>query len=488
MMSNTDPVDPGTAAGPSPATEQKSGDDLWSEAVKLLRPGDEEQLRLEKADKLPVLEEVLAAAIKKRERCKDRQWRIKKRDGTVIVLRDVFDKIASWLKKLESIGDCVAQLDSVHLALPWSVIKFFLQLSTGDNEKLGSVYDQLEKITNLIGRYGIFEELYLEESSKASNLLKKAIVKLYASVLTFLAEAKRYYAQDTAKRMAKNILQISDWDVDKLADNIQSEQACVDEIARLIDAESLRNASQGIKRLSKGAREHKEELRKALGDLGIDHINDQLTVLTKDLASTKKRELLDWISKIPYSEHHESVRKGRLKGSGIWLFEQTQYEEWRKSTSSSLLWIHGIPGSGKSNLASLVIDTLRENRMNPQAEPLAYVYCARNANEPERADPSPIVRCLLRQLACPKPKMDIQDVVLRKHQELEEEGFEGVNPRDLSLIESKELILDLLESHRATIIIDAVDECIPGSRYQLLSTIKDLLQNASCPVKILPYC
>jgi len=124
----TAPVAQATSDSPAAAADQKSSDDLWSEAIKVLRPDDEEQIRLEKTDKITVLSEVLTAAIEKRERCNDRQWKFKKRDGTVIVLHDVFDKITSWLKKLENIGDFVSQLDPVHLALPWYIIKFFLEV------------------------------------------------------------------------------------------------------------------------------------------------------------------------------------------------------------------------------------------------------------------------------------------------------------------------------------------------------------------------
>jgi len=56
---------------------------------------------------------------------------------------------------------------------------------------------------------------------------------------------------------------------------------------------------------------------------------------------SKKLELLQWLSKIPYSKHHESIRNGRQEGSGLWLFENPQYVQWKKTRSSSLLWIHG---------------------------------------------------------------------------------------------------------------------------------------------------
>lgn len=91
------------------------------------------------------------------------------------------------------------------------------------------------------------------------------------------------------------------------------------------------------------------------------------------------------------------------------------------------------------------------------------------------------LRSILRQLSCPKPNMNIQEVVLDKYQELREEGFEV---RDLSLTESTALILGLLELNKATIIIDALDECVPERRYQLLGILAELVEQSNNPIKI----
>lgn len=124
------------------------------------------------------------------------------------------------------------------------------------------------------------------------------------------------------------------------------------------DMIDLRKVNDNITLVSTEALAHNKNLRKALADLDIPRIHDQLSELTKNLESqlahffivrniadtvlgSKKLELLQWLSKIPYSKHHESVRSGRLEGSGLWLFEHPQYVQWRKSRSSSLLWLHG---------------------------------------------------------------------------------------------------------------------------------------------------
>lgn len=279
---------------------------------------------------------------------------------------------------------------------------------------MGVVFDGIELIVSLIGKYAIFEEIYLQEKTPATDILKPAITKLYASVLTFLAEAKNYCVQKTGIRILKGVLNIGQRDMAKLSQNIQDDQVAVDEIARLVDAEYLRKEAQNLKALSPEAALRNENMRKALAQLDtpIQHVNDQLEALVKDQERAKKFEILGWISKMPYNQHHETVRSGRLEDSRLGLFDLPEYMNWRKSRQPSLLWLHGIPGSGKSKLVSLVVDTLRENGLNAQSEPLAYVYCTRSTSEPQRTESEHILRSILRQLACARPGLPIRDPVL----------------------------------------------------------------------------
>jgi hypothetical protein len=99
-------------------------------------------------------------------------------------------------------------------------------------------------------------------------------------------------------------------------------------------------------------RENNEALRKIMLDFDkpITRMNVQLSTITDNLEKSKRLAIYKWISKIPYAQHHMSTRNGRLEGTGRWLLDDPQFIEWRKSSSSSMLWIHGLPGSGKSKL------------------------------------------------------------------------------------------------------------------------------------------
>jgi hypothetical protein len=130
----------------------------------------------------------------------------------------------------------------------------------------------------------------------------------------------------------------------------------------------------------------------------------------------------------------------------------------------------------------LLVDILRENPLNAQTEALAYVYCTRSTSEPERAEPDSILRSIVRQLTIASKDISIREPTLRKYRELQEHGFDQ---RQLTLEEVKTLILELLVNTPTTIVIDALDECNPKRRFELVSMFAQLLQAQNCLVRIL---
>jgi hypothetical protein len=61
-------------------------------------------------------------------------------------------------------------------------------------------------------------------------------------------------------------------------------------------------------------------------------------------------EILRWISPEPYIQHHKQANREVLEGTGQWLLSNPVFNRWKKESVSSILWLHGIPGSGKSKL------------------------------------------------------------------------------------------------------------------------------------------
>ena len=132
---------------------------------------------------------------------------------------------------------------------------------------------------------------------------------------------------------------------------------------------------------------------------------------------------------------------------------------------------------------SVVIDDIQgRNDLNPTIAPLAYFYCAREAAEPERADPEKILHSIARQLSGTDTTKPIREAARQMYDNYKKDGF---NVKSLSLDQTVALILDLLGSNPATIIVDALDECDPSRRHELLDSFDEIIQKSANVVKIL---
>jgi hypothetical protein len=68
------------------------------------------------------------------------------------------------------------------------------------------------------------------------------------------------------------------------------------------------------------------------------------------LVVSKRTEILSRLSPEPYIQHHEQTKMDVLPGTGQWLLSDLVFDTWKNESVSSLLWLHGMIGSGKSKL------------------------------------------------------------------------------------------------------------------------------------------
>lgn len=72
----------------------------------------------------------------------------------------------------------------------------------GEQQVFGATVEDLETISHLITRYAIFETLYMHRTSSVRAELEAALTSLYAEVLIFLVNAKRFFQTSTASKEA----------------------------------------------------------------------------------------------------------------------------------------------------------------------------------------------------------------------------------------------------------------------------------------------
>jgi hypothetical protein len=128
-----------------------------------------------------------------------------------------------------------------------------------------------------------------------------------------------------------------------------------------------------------------------------------------------------------------------------------------------------------------VIDTVESQRGSNQVA-LAYFYCKRNNNERDRQDPDAILRAVVKQLACLRTGLPLQDAIVREYNERKKDGF---SKGFLQLDTSIEIILELAQNYpQTTIILDALDECDVHKRNELIKALRSVVDKASNLVKI----
>lgn len=340
-----------------------------------------------------------------------------------------------------------------------------------------------ETIAYSIDRYAIVEELHLRSGSLTSNRLQNRIAVLYTHIWRYLIRAKQYFDTKSGIRMLKASM-ASKTEFDALSSAIASAQKDVDDYVALVGAERSRDLSLSMDTLASDQRSRFDKLQELLRDIDgpIQRIDNRLQSFEDHLKLNERTEILLWMSPEPYIAHHNQTIKDVLHGTGRWLMEDPLFRRWRRDSVSSIFWLHGISGSGKSKLVSLVIKECQDLHRRGVGIPPVWFYCSRDSQEPKRSDPQAILASLARQLSNLVPG----DPLLPPSKDLYEERKQvGFASGSLSVEESTRLIVDLTAYYPATtIILDALDECKVESRHLLLDALQDILTQGRSLVKI----
>ncbi|KAK4865950.1 hypothetical protein LT330_009043 [Penicillium expansum] len=447
---------------------------LWEEAIKQLNKKLQAKIEFRKKE-LVDLESVVASAEEKKE-----EFASKRSEK----LHQVFGRVVQRLSKFKDIGDSVAAIEPTHLAIPWAAIKLVLQISVKDFENNETVCEGIEIFSGLAPRYALFERLYLNHTFPLQDILEKALVKLYATALKYLLNAEEYHTtkafrlltfENQIERISKGLSFAYDG-FNGWMGEIQEQQRIADESARLIDAWASRDKMDSIEGEQVALREGLEYFHEP-----IQFIRDGLVSLansyTEHEKNEKERRILKWLTRLPLHEVHKQKLEARLPDSGHWIFEEENYKQWRVSSKSALLWLHGLPATGKSTLMSTIIDGLQAKHAHAPGGPLAYAFFSRNDSDRRWQDPGILVCCLIAQLARPGHSAPLRGEVIRSYEKMVNEGgdiavAEGARPTWNDAIQ---LLFELIDQGTTTICIDAIDECAEDLRGDFLDLIDRLL-------------
>ncbi|KAI9655980.1 MAG: hypothetical protein M1821_005041 [Bathelium mastoideum] len=454
---------------------QRQSRSLWLKALESLKGDLKAEFAFENIAHVDVPTVLLTLVQDKKQICLKKRWKFKRSNGEEIVLRDVLEKIAFWLEKFKAIGDIVVQYDPAHSALPWAGVRFILQVAVNDTDIFGSTLLGVETVSRLITRYAILEELYLQRPYNGRAELESLLVDLYKEVLIFLAKARKYFRTPTRVRLLKSAFQSTE---DGQLRNIDASEARVLRFIKLVDTELQLGIAKEVNSV--------HHLLQTL-EAPIARLVDQAFLFEKTLNERKYLDILRWISSVPYARHHERHSEGRLPGTAKWLLQHSEYRSWMASSSSSALLLHGILGSGKTALASAVIDDLvQRSSSEPLRCPVTYFYCGGSAAEPECSRAEEAIRSILRQLSISRDsKHTINEALVTRYERQEAEAkLDGFDMIRMTTKECLDVLLEITSFNPLMIVVDAVDQIEEQSRYELLSALQELCTGSASLIKL----
>ncbi|KAK2764808.1 hypothetical protein CKAH01_15747 [Colletotrichum kahawae] len=336
----------------------------------------------------------------------------------------------------------------------------------GDLTTYNELLDNMADVAEVICRNTLVERIIQNAQSETADELRRALTKLYASIMAYLAKAVAYYQQNTFNAAFNAIKQAQD------------------DVTRSSDAFGLSTDLQEmLERFNAPVRWWDETLHQMTDRIDRKpSFPSAPTLLT--CIGARRTAILSWISDEPYEMHHKLTHSEVLEGTGQWILRDPTFLHWANESASSILWLHGIPGSGKSKLTSVVVSQALQAFREKLAPAPVYFYCSRNPAEPGRSDPSRILASIARQLSTSSSPSSVLEPAVAVFTQREETAFAS---GPLHVDETKGLILQLLERYKdatVTIMIDALDECNPATRDILLDTLEYLLNASACLLKV----
>ncbi|RFU27216.1 hypothetical protein B7463_g9122, partial [Scytalidium lignicola] len=255
-------------------------------------------------------------------------------------------------------------------ALIWGSIRTLMHVAVIEIETSEEIGRAVGKIVGEIGRWDQYLRLFPD-----SHRVQSVTAKLFAQVINYLVRATAFYTAPLSKRYIKVGLTPtpsklrSIWtEIDELSLNIERETKLAAEEKYEADRKELviRNAE------CRAEFERQEEFRKdSLASMHVattlqretlESVVDLRSTIRSEIEAEASRENVNQLNREIQSalqwlctdESYNQVSTPWERGTCSWIFTHPVFVDWEVNQCERPLWIHGIPGCGKSVMASFL--------------------------------------------------------------------------------------------------------------------------------------
>ncbi|KAF2116189.1 hypothetical protein BDV96DRAFT_645526 [Lophiotrema nucula] len=310
------------------------------------------------------------------------------------------------------------------LAFVWVACTFAEAFNT-----LMEAYQRIGEHLPLLSQY---EVLFRNEPQMA-----RVLVMMYEDILSFHYKAMSYFKKKMWAKLFHALWKTFNTEFEAILHNLREHRSLIESQAGLLQYSAILRMRD----------EAQASMQKA------------------EVAENRRRRefVYQWLSAAKYDVDQESCEKIRRQypGTGDWLLKKDRFHSWFDPDfcANQLLWLNGIPGAGKTILASLVIEEAIKLKQTKHDIAVVFFYCRDQDNT--RDTFISVARGLLTQL------MQQDDSLLSYFYEIASRSGQ-------TTLSSPVLAKEILDTatkncEKLYIIIDGVDECEKEERKDLVS-------------------
>ncbi|KAH0841037.1 hypothetical protein FOPE_06274 [Fonsecaea pedrosoi] len=349
------------------------------------------------------------------------------------------------------------------LAFVWGPLKFLLLVSSTSAECLDKILDAYEQIGELLPLLQQYESLFQQHPE-----MQKVLAMMYKDILEFHLPAIRVLDRSGWKHLFRSAWGDFNTKFEGILRNLNRHGQLIESQFNLLQARQHEA--------------HQTEVLRAILDV------EQEVRLARELIEKeekiRKQEQLSairvWIGGNTTCDSHESAKSAREEyaQTGLWITQKEKVSSWLADDlpRSPILWMHGIPGAGKTILASIIIQACLEACVRQNQHRAAYFYCRRD--DVTTTTCVGILKGLLAQQLYWYRGDDVEsDLTPDLVPFFDEERRKSCEPVLSSDQITKKLFRTVSgEGQRQYIVVDGLDECRQEERRSLLPFLTSLVK------------
>ncbi|KAI1076452.1 hypothetical protein F5B20DRAFT_556101 [Whalleya microplaca] len=345
-------------------------------------------------------------------------------------------RLDPFLRTMEQYGKVIEVFVNTSdvVAFIWGPMKFILLIATTFSDALHAVLDAYQSLGEQIPLLEGYQQLF------TSNAHMRTVLGLiYQDILEFHREAIKHFKQRLWKQLFQATWRGFTVKIEHLKENLRRHKQLIESHATIVQFEEVQRLRDDAKRNFKSHQAAEKDRRRL--------------------------RIMQWLSPFNNENLQDQYRETRsiCGNAGHWLLNDLRFQRWFSSSQclSPLLWLNGIPGAGKTILASAIVDQARSVAKTSTA----FFYC--KYGDPSRNTFVSVARSLLAQL-------------LAQNDHLLQILYEKASTSGEIMLTSKANARDLLHIALSScgttyVILDGIDECDRNDRKDIATWFQSVV-------------